>query len=190
MKSITVKNVEVTITPEYFSSFDSISELATKIKGVFIGSHANYNKVGISIFHNGTLIGTRTKHRLTKTEIDTGRIPGKEKPRVFEVAGLRILPIICYELLYPKDYIFSKNVDLVTHHVYSVMFDLCQYEGWKAMYHTLSAHFDCPVITACGAPNRLGLDKRFLIMSTSGIVRPNDPNEEFLDKKFDKFRKI
>ena len=191
MKSITVKNVKVTITPEYFGSFDSIRALASKTKGVFIGSYASYNEVGIAIYNNGLFIGSRLKHRLTKTEIDTGRRPGKVKPKVFEVAGLRILPIICYELLYPKDYVFEyRKVDLITHHVYSVMFDLCQYEGWKAMYHTLSIYFNCPVITSSGSPSVLSLDNRFLTMDVSGIVKPEDPNEEFLNKKFDKFRKI
>lgn len=190
MKSITVKNVKVTITPEYFGSFDSIKALASKIKGVFIGSYASYNEVGIAIYNNGLFIGSRLKHRLTKTEIGTGRKPGKEKPNVFEVAGLRILPIICYELLYPKDYLQHKEVDLITHHVYSVMFDLAQYEGWKAMYHTLSVYFDCPIIISCGSPSLLSLDNRFLTMDVSGIVKPEDSNENFLHKKFDKFRKI
>ena len=54
-------------------------ELALENEGVFIGSYANYRNIGIAVYYNGTLIGKRLKHRLTKTEIETGRKPGKIK---------------------------------------------------------------------------------------------------------------
>lgn len=174
---------DILVIEEYYGSFNDVRKEAFKNKCITIGGYWKNDQVGVALFDSkGQVIGQREKFRLTKSEVPS-RTRGLLKPQVIEVEGIKVLPIICYELLYPKDYLHIKNVDVITHHVFSPMFNLEQYEGWKAMYHTLSVFFNCPVVSASGPPFHTP-------MNVTGIVLPTDENEEFLDDKFDNWRHI
>ena len=102
------------------------------------------------IHYKGERLYSRPKFRLHNTEQAT---PGINPPEVIYCNHNRILPLICYELLFPQDYLkLYLKPDLIIHMVGFPMQDENQKEGWVAMQKALSIIYNCPLVCCCGGP--------------------------------------
>jgi len=103
-------------------------------------------------FRRGVELYRRGKCRLygdEKFTVERGVAP---YPFVDKVLGY-ILPIVCYELMFPEDYIgnyIGLRLDYVVHMVGWPMVSEEQREGWVAMHKALSIVLGCPVLCCCG----------------------------------------
>ncbi|KKK71391.1 hypothetical protein LCGC14_2914400, partial [marine sediment metagenome] len=104
------------------------------------------------VYHEDWLIHDRAKYRLHSSEVKDGLEPGDELPRTVPIRDKRVLILICYEVLFPEDYLLQNkgNVDLVLHMIGEPMFNEDQREGWIAMQQAISIMYQCPVICCCG----------------------------------------
>jgi len=177
-QTITVKNIQIKVYPEHgLSKENAIRE-------------ANFDSlVVVSGFSPGpSVIVTDGKTSFVRKKIihPLDPVPKKllteGKCQTFTVKGIKVLPIICYELLFPDLWINLEKPDVVTHHVGFPMFDISQMEGWRALHRVLAKHYKCPVVVCCGGslPDPLNL---------SGIVYPKrnivDYSELYEHKKYD-----
>lgn len=94
---------------------------------------------------------------------------------------ITVLPLICYEIIFPKLWTQAagvSNVNFVTHHVGSPMFDIFQLEGWRALQEMVGLLFDCDIICSCGGKKSP--------MNLSGIIKTKDSirNYNNLYKKY------
>jgi len=163
MKGTPVTYKEFTVYPEYCelplkelinNSLDGNYHIATlPILG--------YNMMVISYI--GKQIYSRPKFRLFKTEEAQ---PGRSKPVIAKMGSTCTLPLICYELLFPQDYLkLYLKPDIIIHMVGFPMQDENQKEGWVAMQKALSIIYNCPLVCCCGGPmNDLNI---------SGVITPN-----------------
>ncbi len=102
------------------------------------------------VANKGRLVGSRAKHQLylpTESYLTPGPKPGLTKLD----NGENILILICYELVFPEDYVLIKP-DLMVHMVGAPMYDENQREGWVALQKSFSITHQCPVICCCGGP--------------------------------------
>ena len=125
-----------------------VAAVPTSIEGGYQVVGAAYNK--------GRLIWSRPKYEITSAEKEGGCIAGKIPPKVVGLGGKNVLILICYELLFPHDYLMQAYInkmghpDLVIHMVGFPMYDENQREGWVAMQDALTLTYDCPLVCCCG----------------------------------------
>lgn len=101
------------------------------------------------VFYGGRRLLSRPKCRLHSSEEDVS--PGEARPAVFVLGGKRVLMLICYEIVFPEDYLPVKmEADLVIHMVGQPMFSEEQREGWIALQKAISLIYRCPVVCCCG----------------------------------------
>ena len=133
MEGTPVTYKEFTVYPEYCelpleelrdNSFDGNYHTATlPISG--------YNMM--VIYNKGERIYSRPKYRLHNQETEQV-IPGEGLPKVIKTGSISILPLICYELLFPEDYLkLYLSPKVIIHMVGFPMYDENQKEGWVAM---------------------------------------------------------
>lgn len=189
-----VKDESFLVLPEYYSTIDKIVKRAKKQSLNIISGYHNSKESGVVLVDNtGTLIARRKKVRLVKAEQDRGMKAGK-KILLFRYKDITILPLICYEIVYPIDYYhfgkeitnFSEKIDFITHHIYSPMFDIYQYEGWRALQQAVGQHYNCPVIVACGEDKRV---HELPIFNLTKTILPTE-TEEFTVDKFNRYRRF
>lgn len=161
MKGSPIVYENFTVYPEYceISAADLMSMSGEESKVIIAAVPAVRNVVGI-VFKKGRIIWSRAKYELTNEEKKAGTIAGIAAPRPINLNGRHVLILICYELLFPRDYLFLKangapddEVDLIVHMVGFPMFDENQREGWIAMQDTLSKIYHCPLVCCCGGPD-------------------------------------
>jgi len=130
----------------------------------------DFNK--LVIYHNEKRVYERAKYRIYK---DENVLQGIYKPEVIELGNKKVLVLICYEILFPEDYIKKiKDVDIIIHIVGFPMYDENQKEGWIGMQKILHSIFDCPVVCSCGGEksdmNITGIvDKSTIIDNKRGV---------------------
>ena len=107
--------------------------------------HPDGSHMGSSVFLDGQPIWQKTKHRITGWEREHGFIPGPPA-YLAEVGGLRILVLICKEILHPEDWWDQVPADLAVHQVGFPMFDRHQANGWRALHRALALHIGGPVL--------------------------------------------
>jgi len=102
------------------------------------------------VYHLGKLVWERTKYRLYESEV--GLVKGDRAPLAVELGSANVLLLICYELMFPQDYLLQNKgkVDLVLHMVGVPMFSEDQREGWVALQRVLALVYECPVVCCCG----------------------------------------
>ena len=106
----------------------------------------DFNK--LVIYYNEKRVYERAKYRIYK---DENVLQGIRKPEVIRLGDKKVLVLICYEILFPEDYVKKiKDVDVIIHIVGFPMYDENQMEGWIGMQKILSITFDCPVVCSCG----------------------------------------
>ena len=145
-------DVKFRVMPEYtrYRPADYIRQAEVYNETVIGGLHLD-GGLAVAVF-DPVMDDYRLKHRLTSAENEAGVYRGKP-PRIFNVGNrFRILPIICYELLFPQDYygLSQIRVDFITHHVGYPMYDRHQMKAWVALQQAASLHFRCPLISVCG----------------------------------------
>lgn len=122
-----------------------------------------HENVAIAL-RNGFLLYRRAKYHLHESEIDEGVRRGVEKPEVVMLGGRNVLILICYEMLFPAEYLPQRrDVALIVHLVGAPMYSEAQREGWVALQRMLSLLYSCPVICCCGGPKGR--------MNISGVTR-------------------
>jgi len=139
---------DFTVYPEYGRDQNPYDFAETaKDSNYHIITLAHKNKNTAVIAKSGKVIWQRSKHRLfgNESELFAG-----ELPYLAFLNGRKVLPLICYELLFPEDYWNIKGVDLVIHMVGFPMYDINQKEAWIAIQKAVSLHFKCPVVCCCG----------------------------------------
>jgi len=102
------------------------------------------------VFHQGRVVARRPKYRLHFSENIT---PGRSQPTGLILGDKRVLILICYELLFPEDYLLQnrdRRADLVLHLVGYPMFSEYQKEDWTALHKVISILYSCPVVCCCG----------------------------------------
>lgn len=182
---VTIKNETFLVLPEYYGTIEKIIKRAKQEQINIIGGYSNSKETGVVLVDSsGLVIARRTKARLVRAEqwndIQVGTVS------LFKYKDITILPIICYEIVYPIDYYhFDEKIDLITHHIFSPMFDIYQYEGWRALEQAISQHYNCPVVVACGEDKR---DYELSIFNLTKTVLPTETGE-FTNEKFDQYRR-
>lgn len=131
------------------------AKIATDSKKYVIGGSLETHRISVSLYSpDGELLGKRDKTHLFPSEKDGVRQEGDRIfPFEFVANGkkLTLLPILCYELLFPEDWIDSKfKPDFITHHIGFPMFDAVQDEDWFSMQKVLALRFKCDVVVSCG----------------------------------------
>jgi len=138
------------VFPECGETLEGLRSFSKQANGYYVvGPVENGRYTILHILYNGTSLYNRDKFRVaTRFEgIEKGGVP----PRVVGLSDANILPLICFEILFPEDYLpIEGKVDLVVHCVGCPMFDEDQKEGWVAMQKTLSIVLGCPVVCCCG----------------------------------------
>lgn len=140
-------------------------KMARRAGKYVIGGVRSPKSVAVYIISpDGVILHKRYKYRhfgqegLTKAEL----------PRIVTLlpAGITILPLICFEMLFPEDWFNSTgHVDFVVHLISSEMQDSHQAEGWQALHKILCLRFCCDVVVSSGIsmnvppldPNRINL---------------------------------
>jgi len=93
------------------------------------------------------------------------------KPEVIQLKKKKVLILICYELLFPEDYLPTlSKPDIILHMIGFPMEDENQKEGWIAVQKTLSIVYNCPLVCCCG-----GEEGR---MNITRIVKPEGVYEQ------------
>lgn len=190
----TIKGETFLVLPEYYNTIEKIAKRAKKQALNIISGYYNSKESGVVLVdREGNVVARRKKVRPVRAEQDRGMETGKAL-LLFRYKDIVILPIICYEIVYPKDYYhfgeevsnFSERIDFITHHIYSPMFDIYQYEGWRALEQAVGQHYNCPVIVACGEDKR---EHELSIFNLTKTILPTE-QEEFTVEKFDKHRRF
>ncbi len=153
--STSINGTEVTISGEGVCAPSTLNRYRLKHKtGLHLISHQNPCGTFATALRDGKQRWVKHKHRLTDFEIAAGHGAGQKK-YLYEdqPSGLRILDLICAEMLFPEDYWSEEDVDLIVHHVGFQMADEHQWFGWKAMQKALTLHFDCPLLCCVGNEN-------------------------------------
>ena len=149
---------------------ENLEEVSKNTDNYVIGTNPVQYKNGpicniLDVYYLGGILYMRGKHRIHLTEKAS---PGL-KPEIIRIGAQSILPLICYEILFPEDYLpqsghLRRPVDLIIHMVGFPMYDINQKEAWVAMQKTLSIMFNCPLVCCCGGePGE---------MNISGVVLP------------------
>ena len=147
-----------TVYPEYceMSAVDLMRE-SERDDNFHIAAIPSVGKVVGIVLRHGKIIWSRAKYNLTNEEIKAGLVAGISSPRPTELGGKDVLILICYEILFPHDYLFLRKngtpddqIDLIVHMIGFPMYDENQREGWIAMQDTLSIIYRCPLVCCCG----------------------------------------
>jgi len=164
MKGRCISHDGIHVYPEYCElSLQQLLSISKDKEGIVIGSLpvGNLNEV-FAVFRGATLY-MRAKYRVPSMESDV--VPGVEKPEVAELVNKNVLILICYEIMFPEDYIIQKQkIDAIVHMVGFPMYSEEQKEGWVAMQKALSLIYNCPLICSCGG---VGGE-----MNISGVMLP------------------
>ena len=122
----------------------------------------------LMVYYSGALAYMRMKYRLHVSEAKKGIVPGTEPPKAVRIGRLWVLPLVCYELLFPEDYwqACQNRPDLIIHLVGTPMHSEEQREGWTALQRLLVYVCECPLVCCCGGESGR--------MNLSGVLRPND----------------
>ena len=118
--------------------------------GIYGWVDHNDKKIGTDIYVNNEFQWCKHKSRLTSHDLQDGFSYGQPK-YLCEILDMRILVILCKEILFPEDFWEHENVDLVVHQIGYEMHSKDQRKAWFALQKSLILHFDCPV--ACCVNN-------------------------------------
>lgn len=154
MKGQPLRYQEFDIHPEYCELDPEYLQARSVSTGLYqvatLVSDSKNKAVG---YARGVTVFTRDKYKLHPSELANGILSGAVRPRPTYLGGKSVLILICYEILFPEDYLpvdVRVGVDLVIHVVGTPMFSAEQKEGWVAMQKALSLMLDCPVACCCG----------------------------------------
>ena len=142
---------EFTVYPEYCGL--SLEELSkNSMDGTYhIATLPLLGHNMMVIHYKGEKIYSRPKYRLFKTEHEV--TPGEVPPITLNINNNLMLPLICYELMFPEDYLkLYQWVSVIIHMVGFPMYDENQKEGWVAMQKALTIIYNCPLVCCCGGP--------------------------------------
>lgn len=159
-------DLDFIITPEG-SSLTRLQQNANKKRVNYIGGFNYFNSTGVALVkHNGEVLDKRFK---VVYPAFTDRSKSKTDPiRTFRYKETTILPLICYEIVFPRLWMKKEfKPDFVTHHVGFPMFDVFQLEGWRALQEAIAIFFNCDVVCSCGGTLKTP-------MNLSGIIKPKD----------------
>lgn len=157
MKGSPVQYEDVVVYPEYCElSIPVLRDASGDGRYHIAALPALGSNLGVAV-RQGDVVWTRSKCRLHPSEkgVAEGRVP----PCSIRLGALNVLILICYEVLFPQDYLLqaldpsegaSGQVNLIVHMVGSPMHNEEQREGWVAMQEALSLLFDCPLVCCCG----------------------------------------
>lgn len=135
------------VTSEAYGSLEELKKLANSNDKPVIGSYCDGNNISVGLFLPGNIVVDKRLKSVSPPWKE--RVLGKHMS-VIEYDDVKILPIICYEIVFPKKWCNFEGVDFVTHHVGFPMFDVFQYEAWKGLEQAVSIFYDCDVIVCCG----------------------------------------
>ncbi len=184
---INYDGIDFMIYSEYATTNpNEYSKIARINKCYVIGGATEEKCVSSSLFDpEGKLIAARNKTHLIKSELASGKLPG-DGIFPFEINAngkkITILPILCYELLFPEDWIgIESKPNFVIHHIGFPMFNKGQDMDWFSMQKMLALRFKCDVVVACGNGEAEGTDA----INNSGVVNYNSgrPSRILLEQK-------
>ena len=156
MKSKPIEFENILLYPEYcgLSVFQLCQVSKEKPSSVIVAATVYEGCNYCFVLRHGDVVYRRAKHRLYATEVgvvEKGELP--PTPVFISTVGW-VLPIICYELVYPEDWfaVCVKVIDIraVLHMVGFPMTSEDQREGWVAMHKAISLVYGCPVVCCCG----------------------------------------
>ena len=152
MKGSPVTYKDFVLHPEYWGKTTHDLRLESQDDEKYhVASQEFGNQNKVFVYHNDWLVYERAKYRLHPSEIETGLERGNELPYTTRMGDKRVLILICYEILFPEDYLLrNRHIDLVLHLVGRPMFDENQREGWIAVQQATSIMYQCPVVCCCG----------------------------------------
>lgn len=144
------------------SSAEPYLAMAKETNQVIVGGVDDGTSIYVTVAH-GSESYYRQKHDLTSWELENGYKPGKVSPEIVSMGGLKILPLICYEICYPVYWPQFEPINYVVHIIGFPMFDKHQWAGWHGLQMVASRLYQCPVVCACGKGE--GIDPTGLRMS-------------------------
>lgn len=154
MKAKPFKYQNVLLYPEYCGlSLEQLQEVSGKTTDIVIASTVHEDENRCFILKGGEEVYYRAKYRLYSNEVGEVNKGSLPPSLVFVSTVGWVLPIICYELMFPEDWFaISRVVDvhMVLHMVGFPMFSEEQREGWVAMHKAISLAYGCPVVCCCG----------------------------------------
>lgn len=166
MKGECISYSGVVLYPEYCGySMDTLIRASRGDERVRIASVLYKNENVAVALCDGKLLYKRAKYHLHKDEAERGVKSGVKKPEVTMLDGRSVLILICYEILFPTEYLpQQRDIDLVVHLVGTPMHSEGQREGWVALQKMLSLLYLCPVMCCCGGSRGR--------MNISGVTLP------------------
>lgn len=118
---------------------------------IIIGGLVGTRSISCLILKNGIVEWRREKARYTNGEKQQGCKDSTISTIYgFEIDGIKILPIICYEICFPELTMNNFMPDLIVHLIGFPMFDKHQRKSWIALEKSLGIYHDCDVYVACG----------------------------------------
>ena len=140
----------ILVYPEYTNmTWDDYDKISANTGKMVIGGYQSSGNIGAYLSYKGRY-AYRTKVHLTSNEIENGYTTKDKEIQTLEMGGIRVLPIICKEILFPEDYYHLKDIGIITHHIGYPMYDRHQYLAWEALQKAAVEHFKCPLISITG----------------------------------------
>jgi len=165
-KAITYQNY--TVYPEYCElNLCQLLHKSTQDKNYHIATLSESNTA--RVIKEGKILYYREKYR--DYPPSPSKPPNGIKPEVIQLEKKKVLILICYELLFPEDYLPTlSKPDIILHMVGWPMEDENQREGWIAVQKTFSIVYNCPLVCCCG-----GEEGR---MNITRIIKPEGVYEQ------------
>jgi predicted amidohydrolase len=152
MRGIPISYDNFTVYPEYCElNLTQLREISLCNPRYLVASILENHHNTAYLLRLGNVLYTRDKYRPHPSE-KVGR--GSQGPSTVILPDrTKVLLLICYEILFPEDYLpLQEYPDLIIHLVGIPMFDEEQREGWVAMQKALSIILNCPLVCCCGGP--------------------------------------
>jgi predicted amidohydrolase len=159
---IKIKKIPVIVYPEFGLTKEEAINKARITNAIVVTGFKNPGQSVLVTDGKTSFVRPKLIHPLTEVPKE---LQSTGVCETFIIRGLKILPIICYELMFPDLWMNLEKPDLVTHHIGFPMFDVSQMEGWKALHRVLAKYYKCPVVVSCGGERGP--------LNPSGIVYPD-----------------
>lgn len=158
-----LKNQKFILYDEYaFSTVNQIRKLSRKQKDVVFLCGLRTTKGVFSVmYQNGNWEGEHEKTHYTTSEKNQGLVEPLTRKDCFNYNGIKILPILCYEICFPEDIMRSiYKPDVIVHHIGFPMYDKHQYKAWKALEQSVGIYHNCPVYVSTGGEGEFAINGR------------------------------
>jgi predicted amidohydrolase len=134
------------------------------------------DKIYMAMALNGKVLDKRAKVMLTKEDRKHYKAGDISEIRTFNIDGFKIIPVICYEIVFSAMWRRIPKADLIVHLIGDAMYNEHQKLKWSGLQEYMVRHFKCPLVCAVGGKTTERIKK--LGLDISGVVKyENETNQ-------------